>query len=198
MCEVEMIMGLNESGKTRFLNTYLSMTSVYKERILILMIGHGNHNLHTNYKNIDIKIKFVNSIFEINEKKLNFLISVYNPHRIIIEGDYLSIKKINKLIEESTLKDRVVITSKIEIINPKHMRNSNYNFNKIASNIVVINNFKGEQLDDEDVKKFKVMNNNSFLFCVNEFDELYSKFKYYGILKSDFHKNFFKYLKEYV
>lgn len=199
MCEVEMIMGLNESGKTRFLNTYLEMTNVNRERILILMIGYGNSKLNINLRNVDIKLKSINSIFEINEKRIDFLMNMYNPHRTIIEGDYLSVKKIQKLIGESTLKDNLVITSRIEIINPKHIRKMlNYNLNKINSNIIIINNFNRENLNDEDLKKLKIMNNNSFLFCIEDFNELYSKFKYYGLIKSDFHKNFFKYFKEYI
>lgn len=199
MCEVEIIIGLNRSGKTRFLNTYLEMTNVSKERILILMIGDGNSKLNINLKNVYIKTKLINSIFEISDKKINFLMNMYNPHRTIIEGDYSSIKKIQRLISESSLKHKLVITSRIEIINTKYMyKTLSYNLNKINSNIIIINNFDREELNSEDLKKLKIMNNNSFLFCIENFDEVYSKFKYYGLIKSDFHKNFFKYLKEYV
>lgn len=199
MSEVEIIMGLDHSGKTLFLNAYLEITNVKEERILLIIIGNGNTKLENKFKNVYIKVKIFNSIFEINEKKLNYLINMYKPHRVLIEGDYLSLKTIYKLIGSHEFKNSLFITSIIDIINSKRISKVlKYRLNKIGSNIVIINNFDRLKINDEYIKNIRLKNINSFLFYIEDFEEIYVKFKNYGLVKSGFHKNIFKYIKEYI
>lgn len=197
MSEVEFIMGLSKSGKTRFLNTYLGFTNVKKERILLIIIGKGNEQIRS--KSEYIKVKIFNSLLEISERKLLYILNVYIPHRILIEGDYFSIRYIEKILSFNSFKYNLVITSRINIINSNFiyeiLKNKN---NKIKSNIIIINNFDGLKLDYRDIRDIRVRNINSFLFCIECFDEVYFKFKDYGLLKGDIQKNIFKYLKEYI
>lgn len=199
MSEVEIIMGLDHSGKTLFLNVYLEITNVKEERILLIIIGDGNTKLEKKFKNVYIKVKIFNSIFEINEKKLNYLINMYKPHRVLIEGDYLSLKNIYKLIGSQEVKNSLFITSIIDIMNSKYISKIlKYKLNKIGSNIIIINNFDRFKINDEYIKNIRLKHANSFLFYIEDFEEIYFKFKNYGLLKSGFHKNVFKYLKEYI
>lgn len=199
MSEIEIIMGLSKSGKTRFLNTYLEMTCVKNERILIILVGDGSTNVKNCIKDVFVKIKVFSSIFEIDVRRILYLINIYRPHRILIEGDYLSVKKICMLIESDTLKDILLITSRIHLINSKFISKIlKYDLIRVNSNIVIINNFDKIYLNSEDIENIKMRYLNSFLFCIEDFNEIYFKFKYYGLIKSDFQKNIFKYLKEYI
>lgn len=199
MSEVEIIMGLNKSGKTKFLNTYLEITCVKNERILVIVFGEGNTKISDSTKNILIKFRIFKSVFDIDVKRILYLINVYRPHRILIEGEYLNIKKIYEIISGDFLKDILVVTSVIHVINSKFLSKIvNYNLNKISGNIVIINNFDRIHLDDKYLKQMRLKNLNSFLFYIEDFGEIFFKFKEYGLIKSNFHKNIFKCLKEYI
>lgn len=199
MSEVEIIMGVKRSGKTLFLNSYLEMTNLKKERMLLIIIDDGNTKLRDDFKDVYIKVKTFNSVFEINENKLMYLINIYNPHRILIEGNYVSSKYIHQLFLEEKLKKCLIITSIIEIINSRDLYKVTKNkLNKIESNIIVINNFDKNQVLYEHIESIKLRNKTSFVFCIEDFKEIYEKFKNYQIIKSDMHRKIFKYLKEHM
>lgn len=199
MSEVEIIMGLSESGKTKFLNTYLEITHTKNERILVIIFGEGFTKVNNDIKGVLVKFRVFNSGFDIDVKKILYLINVYRPHRILIEGGYLDIRKIYKIMGSDFLKDILVVTSIIHLINSKFIHKIlNYNLNKISSNIIIINNFDKNYLYYEELKQMRIKYLNSFLFYVESFDEIILKFKEHGLIKSNFHKNIFKYLKEYI
>lgn len=199
MCEVEIIMGLKKSGKTMFLNSYLEITNVEKERILILMFNEGNTKIKKDIVKGCIKVKKFKSIFEINERKFIYLLNLYNPHRVFIEGEYIEAKHIFNLMKSNYLKGRLIITSRINIINTNFINLlSNYSADNINSNIVVINNYEKLQIYYEYIEEIKEKNKNCFLFCIESFHELYSKLKNYKLIKTKFHRCFFRYLKEYL
>lgn len=199
MSEIEIIVGLNGSGKTKFLNSYLEITNVKNERILIIESEYGNTKIRQDFKNVLIKTKVLNSVYEINENKLIYLINVHRPHRIIIETDYLGLSYINKLIESNELKNILMVTSRINIINSKFLdKISKYKLCTLNNNIIIINNYDNLELMHSYLSEIKYNNVNSFLFCVKSFEEIYLKFKQYKLIKSDFHKNVFKYIKELI
>lgn len=196
MSEVEIIMGFNGSGKTLFLNSYLKMKNIKNnERILVLCLDRGNMNI--NYCiNENIKIKFVDYNFKIDDTKLLYLIEIHKPHFVFIEGDYVSIKYINMVLSSNLLKDKIFISSKINIINSKHINLVLKNrICRIHSNIVIINNFDNIKLNNDDLFMIKSINGNAFIFCVNYFEDLYEKFKNYKLLRNDFYENIFKCIK---
>lgn len=199
MSEIEIIMGLNKSGKTRFLNTYLEITCVKNERILVIFIGNGITKINNNIKGVFIKVRIFNSIFDIDVKKILYLINIYRPHRILVEGEYVSIKNIYKIISNDFLKDILVVTSRINIINSNFISKIlNYDLSKINSNIIIINNYDKNYLDNRDLQKIRSEYLNSFLFCIEDFAEIFFKFKEHRLIKSNFDKNIFRYLKEYI
>ncbi len=199
MSEVEIFTGFSGSGKTRFLNTYIEFTNVKKERILIIIVGDGNTKLHNKMRNPYLRIKVFSSVLDINESKLLYMLNIYNPHRLLIEGDYFSINNILKIVSSHTLKRILVITSKINIINSRFIKKiSKLNANKIQSNVILINNYDKLSFEDECITDIRIKNVNSFLFCVECFSEVYFKFKDHGLLKGDIHKNLFKYIKECI
>lgn len=199
MSEIEIIVGLNGSGKTKFLNSYLEITNVKNERILIIESEYGNTKIRQDFKNVLIKTKVLNSVYEINENKLIYLINVHRPHRIIIETDYLGLSYINKLIESNELKNILMVTSRINIINSRFLdKISKYKLCTLNNNIIIINNYDNLELMHSYLSEIKYNNVNSFLFCVKSFEEIYLKFKQYKLIKSDFHKNVFKYIKELI
>lgn len=196
MSEVEIIMGFNGSGKTLFLNSYLEMKNIKKgEKILILCLDRGNTNFNYNI-NRDIKVKFIDYHFQINDNKLLYLIEMQKPHFIFIEADYISIKHLNMVLESSILKDKIFIRSRINILNIKHIKNILKN--KICrpySNIIIINNFDEIELKISDLHMLRKLNMNSFVFCVKYFEDLYEKFRDYKLLRNDFYENMFKYIR---
>lgn len=193
MSEVEIITGLDQSGKTIFLNTYLNMRKNKNENILIISIGRGNKSIH---QVSNIKFKVFDSIFGIDEKKLLYLISISNPQRIFIEGDYVSMRYIDKILLTKPLRERIIITSRINIINAKHIKMIlKNNMCKYLGNIIIINNYDGVQLKDEDLYSIRNMNLNSFLFYIEDFNELYTKFKYYKLINNEFYSSIFKYIR---
>lgn len=197
MSEVEIIAGLPKSGKTRFLNTYLKFTNVKGERILLIIIGKGNEQIRN--KTDYVKVKVFNSLLEVNEAKLLYMLNIYLPHRILIEGDYFSVKNVEKIIGSDIFKYNLVITSKINIINSNFIYDAlEFNNIKIQSNVVIINNFDRLKLDYRSIKDIKIRNMNSFIFCIECFDEICFKFKEYGLAKGGIHKNIFRCLKEYI
>lgn len=199
MSEIEIIVGLNGSGKTKFLNSYLEITNVKNERILIIESEYGNTKIRQDFKNVLIKTKVLNSVYEINENKLIYLINVHRPHRIIIETDYLGLSYINKLIESNELKNILMVTSRINIINSRFLdKISKYKLCTLNNNIIIINNYDNLELMHSYLSEIKYNNVNSFLFCVKSFEEIYLKFKQYKLIKSHFHKNVFKYIKELI
>lgn len=199
MSEIELIIGLNGSGKTRFLNSYLEFTNVKNERILTITSECGNTRIKENFKDSFNKVKNLNSIFDIDEKKLKYLINVHRPHRIFIETDYLGFSYISRIIESDELKNFLVVTSRINVINSRFMdKILKYRLYKFNNNIIIINNYDNLELSYKYINEIKNNNINSFLFCVNSFDEVYFKFKHYRLIKSDFHKNIFKYIKELI
>ncbi len=199
MSEIEIIVGLNGSGKTKFLNSYLEITNVKNERILIITSENGKTKIREDFKNVTIKIKALNSIYEINENKLIYLINVHRPHRIIVETDYLGLSYINQLIEGDELKNLLMVTSRINIINSKFLdKISKHRVSKLNNNIIIINNYDNLELMYNYLNEIKYNNANSFLFCIKSFEEIYSKFTQYKLLKSDFHKNVLKYIKELI
>lgn len=199
MSEIEIIVGLNGSGKTKFLNSYLEITNVKNERILIIESEYGNTKIRQDFKNVLIKTKVLNSVYEINENKLIYLINVHRPHRIIIETDYQGLSYINKLIESNELKNILMVTSRINIINSKFLdKISKYKLCTLNNNIIIINNYDNLELMHSYLSEIKYNNVNSFLFCVKSFEEIYLKFKQYKLIKSHFHKNVFKYIKELI
>ena len=199
MCEVEIITGLNKSGKTLFLNYYLEITNVEKERILILMFNAGNRELRKDFKNVCIKQKNFHSVFEMNESKFIYLLNLYKPHRIIIEGDYISAKHIFNIMKSNNLKNKLIISSRINIVNLSLLdKFSKCTSDNVNSNIVVINNFDKLNFYHEYIQNIKYKNKNSFVFYVESFDEIYFKLKDHKLIKNNFHKFLFKYLKEYL
>ena len=199
MSQVVIIMGIKLIGKRLFLNSYLVMTNLKNERMLIIIIDDGNTKLRDDFKDVYIKVKRFNSIFEINENKLIYLINIYNPHRILVEGNYVSPKYIYQLFLEGKLKKYLIISSIIEIINSRDLCKVTKNkLNKIESNIIIINNFDKNQVSYEHIESIKFRNKTSFVFCIENFKEIYEKFKNYQIIKSDIHRKIFKYLKEHI
>jgi hypothetical protein len=196
MSEVEIIIGFNGSGKTLFLNSYIRMKNIKNnEKILVLCFDRGNTSI--NYViNDNIKIKFVDYNFQIDDNKLLYLIEIHKPHFIFIEGDYILIKYIDNILSSKLLKDKIFITSRINIINSKHinlvLKNRVCN---IYSNIVIINNFDDIELYNNDLFMIKAINRNAFVFCVNHYGELYEKFKNYKLIRNDFYENIFKCIK---
>ena len=192
MSEIEIIIGLNGSGKTRFLNSYLEFTNVKNERILTITSGYGNTKIREDFKDSFNKVKNLTSIFDINEKKFKYLIDVHRPHRIFIETDYSGFSYVCKIIESEELKNFLVVTSKINIINSKFIEKIlKYRLCEYNNNVIIINNHDNLELSYEYINEIK--NNN-----INSFDEVYFKFKHYKLIKSDFHKNVFKYIKELI
>lgn len=199
MSEIEIIVGFRGSGKTLFLNSYLNMKNIENSnRILILILDKGNVNVQIgNRKNV--KVKVIDSPFEINDKKLLYLISIHKPHFIFIEGDYSDIKNIGKILNSDLLIDRIFISSRINIINQRHISKVlKYRVCKTNSNIIVINNHDRYDIDSNDLYNIKNRNKNAFVFCVNEFGELYEKFKLYKILRNEFYKSIVKYIKDLI
>lgn len=199
MSEVEIIMGTKGSGKTLFLNSYLEMTNLKKERMLLIIIDDGNTKLIDKFKDVYIKVKIFNSVFEISENKLMYLINIYKPHRILVEGNYVSSKHIYQLFLKEKLKKCLIISSIIEIINSRDLYKVTRNkLNRIESNIIIINNYDKNQVLYEHIESIKLKNKTSFVFFIEDFREIYKKFKNYQIIKSDMHRKIFKYLKEYI
>lgn len=193
MSEVEIITGLDQSGKTIFLNTYLNMRKNKNENILVISIGRGNRGI---YQSSNIKFKVFDSIFNIDEKKLLYLININIPQRVFIEGDYISIRYIDRILLSKSLKERLIITSRISIINAKHINMIlKNNMCKCLGNIIIINNYDGIQLKDEDLYSIRNLNLNSFLFYIRDFDELYKKFKYYKLINNEFYSSIFRYIR---
>ncbi len=192
MSEVEIIIGLDKSGRTTFLNEYLKMVNIKNVNTLIIIIGRGNKKIDS-YENV--KVKIFDSIFSINETKLLYLINIHNPQKIFIESEYVYIKHIDSILRSSLIKDRILITSRINIINTKFIKMILKScMVKYRGNIIVINNYDKLHINKEDLYEIRDKNLNSFLFYTEDFKDLYDKFKYYKLINKGFYTNIFKYI----
>lgn len=109
-CEVEVVTGFLGWGKTTFIDAYIDLTSKWDDNLVVIETENGKKKLDEDLlkkKNIYIK-----NISQIDENRLNRILSFYEPKRMIIELNCMT----NINIFESNIK-RFKTSRKIKIVN---------------------------------------------------------------------------------
>ena len=53
-CKLEIVSGFLGSGKTSFINSYLTTEICSKEEILVILLERGSTNIEESYKNVKV------------------------------------------------------------------------------------------------------------------------------------------------
>lgn len=104
-CKLEIVSGFLGSGKTSFINSYLTTEICSKEEILVVLLERGSTNIEKSLKNV--KIVYLNNcnnlesilLDEIKYKKYNRIIIEFNgTYNLNIIADLIKDKRIKESI----------------------------------------------------------------------------------------------------
>ncbi len=104
-CRLEVVSGFLGSGKTSFINSYLTTEVCSKQEILVVLLERGSTNIEKGFRNV--KIIYLNNCNNIESVLLDE-IKYKNYNRIIIEfnGTY-SLDVIANLIKNKKIKEKI-------------------------------------------------------------------------------------------
>ncbi|MCR1950138.1 hypothetical protein NSA50_03560 [Clostridium sp. DSM 100503] len=143
-CKLEIVSGFLGSGKTSFINSYLTTEMCNNDEILVVLLERGTTNIEKKFKNV--KIVYLNNcdnmedllIDEIKHKKYNRIIIEFN-------GTYdLSI--IDKLLKNRKVKEQVTFYGNYFIGDSSNLEVYLKNMGELiipfiqSSKIIVLNN----------------------------------------------------------
>jgi G3E family GTPase len=179
---VEIVTGFIGSGKTKFINSLIENSFVQGERVVIVQYEYGESELSEEIiKNTSIKVIKLQPSEFLNVKKLNYIIGIYSPHRVIIEfnstrrlEDFIVLfqnSKYNKRLKISTiyhLSDAITFQSYIENMEA-------FIVGSISnSDLIIINNFYSvaEESKQWINNKIEELNQEAYILRLPDFTQL--------------------------
>lgn len=195
--EIEIVTGFLGAGKTGFIEEFLKISKLPKEKVLVIQMEQGEKLLNSKNKGFGLIIKAYN-IEELTESKLNFLITLYKPHRVIFEfNGTANLEVLFKLINSKDLKAKTFVGAIYNVIEAStfdiFIRNIPHLLIPfiIKSNLILLTNFKG--IKEEDIERIqlniKEINNRAFILVLEDYRNLENGMKKLNILDKGILKN---------
>lgn len=195
--EIEIVTGFLGAGKTGFIEEFVKISKLPKEKILVIQMEQGEKLLNFKKKSFDLTIKSY-GIEELTENKLNFLLTLYKPHRIIFEfNGTANLDALFKLINSKYLKAKAFVGGIYNVIEAStfdiFIRNIPHLLIPFISksNLILLTNFKG--IKEEDIERIqlniKEINNRAFILVLEDYRNLENGMKKLNILDKGILKN---------
>lgn len=195
---VEIVTGFLESGKTTFINALMENTLVKGEKLMIIQCEQGEQVIdeHIIIRN-DIIVKQYEPQKCITKEYLEYIMSLYNPHRIIIEHNgSRNLEELLVIFDENELIKKCKVTTIYNIIDACTFELYINNMGVIIldsiynSNLIVINN--KDNIEKEKLTKIitqmKSYNLDAFILTVSKITEITSVLKEEKLLNNGYIK----------
>lgn len=177
-CKLEIVSGFLGSGKTSFINSYLTTEICSKEEILVILLERGSTNIEESYKNV--KVVNLNNFNNIESIILDE-IEYKNYNRIIIEfnGTY-DLNIIADLIKNKKIRERVSFYGNYYIGEASNLEVYLKNMGEIiipfiqSSKIIVLNNLNSIDKEKREslIKILESINLTAPVICSLNIDNL--------------------------
>lgn len=177
-CKLEIVSGFLGSGKTSFINSYLTTEICSKEEILVILLERGSTNIEESYKNV--KVVNLNNFNNIESIILDE-IEYKNYNRIIIEfnGTY-DLNIIADLIKNKKIRERVSFSGNYYIGEASNLEVYLKNMGEIiipfiqSSKIIVLNNLNSIDKEKREslIKILESINLTAPVICSLNIDNL--------------------------
>lgn len=177
-CKLEIVSGFLGSGKTSFINSYLTTEICSKEEILVILLERGSTNIEESYKNV--KVVNLNNFNNIESIILDE-IKYKNYNRIIIEfnGTY-DLDIIANLIKNKEIRERVSFYGNYYIGEASNLEVYLKNMGEIiipfiqSSKIIVLNNLNSIDKEKREslIKILESINLTAPVICSLNIDNL--------------------------